>query len=458
MCPPAPPVPAAAAPPPTEQGPDVGADLHGFVAELLPLRRSLTGDGLRETLAAIGRRVPLRLTEVPSGTAALDWTVPREWRVREAHVTTASGRRVVDWAESPLHLVQYSQAVRDRMPLWALRPHLHTAEGRPDLVPYRTAYYEPTWGFCLSRRALDRLAAEVGEEGELDVVIDAEHADGSLSYGEVVVPGRTGDEVLVSAHACHPALANDNGSGLAVATALARRLLDGPRPRHTVRFLFAPGTVGALAWLDRNHAVLGRIRHGLVLANLGDAGGFTYQKTRAGTLGEPQPVDRAVAVALRDRGETVEVRPFVPTGYDERQFNSPGFGLPVGRLTRSPHGEYPEYHTSGDGLDLVRPEALAGALDALSDVLRVLDGDGTYRNTHPYGEPQLGRRGLYGADRAEREAVLWTLNLSDGRHTLLDVAERSGLVFAAVRAAADRLLEAELLRPVGEGQPVLATP
>ena len=437
-----------------------GDALKAFVAELLPFRRCITGEGLRQTLRAIGERVPIEITEVPTGERVLDWTVPPEWRVREAYVALPGGERVVDWEDSPLHLVQYSRPVRERMPLRDLRRHLHTLPDRPALVPYRTAYYVPAWGFCLSQDRLDRLAATVWEGGAVDVVVDAEHVDGSLTYGEVVVPGETDAEVLFSAHACHPGMANDNASSLAVATALARRLLDGPRPRHTVRFLFAPGTIGAVAWLARNRDGLGRIRHGLVLANLGDGGGLVYKRSRRGTLGAPLAGDRAVAVAARDRGEALEVRPFTPEGYDERQFGSPGFDLPVGRLTRTPHGEYPEYHTSGDGLDLVRPASLAGALDVLDTWVRVLDGDARYANTRPFGEPQLGRRGLYaepggarggtppgGAGRPDPLALQWVLNLSDGGHTLLDVAERSGLPFASVRASADRLVDAGLLRP-----------
>jgi aminopeptidase-like protein len=433
-----------------------GEALHGLVAELLPFRRCLTGDGLRATLARIGEVAPVVVTEVPTGEAVYDWTVPPEWRVREAYLRLPSGRRVADWAASPLHLVQYSRPVRERIALAALRPHLHTLPGQPALVPYRTAYYAPTWGFCLSQDSLDDVAAEIGEAGEVEVVIDADLFEGSLSYGEVVVPGETDDEVLLSAHACHPALANDNASALAVAATLAAERLAGPRRRHTLRVLFAPGTLGALAWLSRNRDRLGRVRHGLVLANLGDAGRFTYKRTRSGTLRAPLDVDRAVAVALRDAvgPDGFETRPWTPDGYDERQFGSPGFDLPVGRLTRTPHGEYPEYHTSGDSLALVRPDALAGSLAALRSVLDVLDGDGRHRSLAPYGEPQLGRHGLYAAiggrphgPEAQR-ALMWALALADGDHSLLDTAERSGLPFAAVRHAADRLVGAGLLAPL----------
>jgi aminopeptidase-like protein len=438
---------------------EVGERLYSLVAALYPLHRCLTGEGLRATLAMLGEQIPLTLHEVPTGTPVLDWTVPQEWAVSEAWIATAGGRHVVDLKDSPLHVVQYSTPVRARMTLEALRPHLHTLPDQPDLVPYRTSYYEPAWGFCLAQRALDRLAAEGGEHQDLEVCIASRHFDGALSYGECVLPGETTNEVLFSAHACHPALANDNASALAVAAALAQALRDRPRRRYTYRFLFAPGTIGAVTWLARNREALGRLRHGLVLANLGDHGGFTYKQTRRGTLDGPQPVDRAVALALREEG--LDVRPFDPFGYDERQFDSPGFDLPVGRLTRTPHGEYPAYHTSGDDLRLVTPAALEGSLRALLRVVDVLEGDAVYRSTAPFGEPQLGRRGLYGtfgggavtpaegpAREEAKRALLWVLNLADGRFSLLDVAERSGLSFAAVRAAADRLLDAGLLKSV----------
>ena len=445
------PVPTHPAPAPWIGAPWTGEALLAFVADLLPLRRCLTGDGLRETLAHLGRVAPVVVTEVPTGEAVFDWTVPPEWRVREAHLTLPSGRRVADWAASPLHLVQYSRPLRERMTFAALRPHLHTLADQPSLIPYRTAYYSETWGFCLSHNEMEAMRASLGDRGEVDVCIDADLFDGSMTMGEIVVPGLTQDEILLSAHACHPALANDNASALAVVAALAAERAAGPTRRHTLRVLVAPGTLGAIAWLSRNRETLGRIRHGLVLANLGDAGGFTYKRSRRGTLTAPLAVDRAVALAMRDAGERLDVRPWTPDGYDERQFGSPGISLPVGRLTRTPHGEYPEYHTSGDGLSLVSAAALGGSLAALRGILDVLDGDGRYRNLAPFGEPQLGRRGLYApigghAHPPEAQAALsWVLALADGDHSLLDTAERSGLPFAVVRHAADRLLATDLL-------------
>lgn len=431
---------------------DVGASLYRCVSALYPLHRCITGEGLRATLQIIGQKIPLKIHEVPTGTDVLDWTIPKEWEIREAWITKEDGTRVVDLADSPLHVVQYSTPVHVSMTLQRLRPNLHTLPKQPNLVPYRTSYYEEAWGFCLSERVLNRLAAEVEEDEELTVYIDSTLYDGSLTYGECVIPGKTDDEVLFSAHACHPALANDNASSLAVATALARHLERRTNLRYTYRFLFAPGTIGAVTWLARNRRNVDKIKHGLVLANLGDAGDFTYKMTRRGTLDAPLAVDRAVSMALSKTN--LDVRPFEPSGYDERQFGSPGFDLPVGRLTRTPHGEYPEYHTSGDNLGLVHPRALAESLEALIRFVDILEGDAAYQNTQPYGEPMLGRRGLYASldESAEgpeaQRALLWVLNLSDGEHSLLSIAERCGLSFPSVRSAADRLLKERLLEAV----------
>ena len=424
-----------------------GEALYNQVATLYPIHRSITGEGLRTTLALIGKQIPLEIHEVPTGTPVLDWVVPREWRIRDAHITTTSGERVVDLADSPLHVVQYSTPVQATMTLQLLRPYLHTLPQLPTLIPYRTSYYTEAWGFCLAQRTLDRLALG-GEDQELAVVIDSELVDGALTYGECVLQGERDEEVLISAHVCHPALANDNASSVVVAAALAERLKERPRLRYTYRFLFAPGTIGAVTWLARNADNLSRIRHGLVIANLGDVEAFHYKATRRGTLSSPLAIDRAVALALRDTG--VSLRPFTPTGYDERQFGSPGFDLPVGRLTRTPPGEYPQYHTSADNMQLISPKALAQSLESLQQIVDVLEGDAYYESRRPFGEPQLGRRGLYeatggGASSVEQEALLWVLNLCDGNHSLIEVAERSGLPFGVVRQAANRLLEAGLL-------------
>ncbi len=421
----------------------LGREMHALVSELYPICRSITGEGLRRTLRVLQRETPLTIQEVPSGTAVLDWTVPREWNIRDAWVANAKGERVIDFKRSNLHVVNYSVPVRRRMSLSELRPRLHSLPDRPDWIPYRTSYYQEDWGFCLAHRDLERLP-----EGEYEAVVDATLADGSLSYGEIFLPGETSDEVLFSAHACHPSLANDNLSGLALLTVLARMLAAASR-RYSYRFLFVPGTIGSITWLARNEAAVSRIRHGLVAACVGDAGPVTYKKSRRGDA----EVDRAAAHVLKQSGRPHSVVDFTPYGYDERQYGSPGFDLAVGSLTRTPHGRYPEYHTSADDLSFVRPDALADSLSAYLSVVAVLEGNGRYRNTSPRGEPQLGRRGLYGSmggypDPGQLQmAMLWVLNQSDGGPTLLDIADRSGIAFDTIRAGADLLVEHRLLDP-----------
>ncbi|MEU8591709.1 DUF4910 domain-containing protein [Streptomyces sp. NPDC048664] len=419
-----------------------GEEMYALVERLYPLCRSITGDGVRATLEIVGEYVPLRVHEVPTGTRVLDWTVPQEWNIRDAYVADATGRRVVDFAASSLHVLGYSVPVAATMPLSELRAHLHTLPDHPSWVPYRTSYYTPDWGFCLAQETLDALP-----DGEYEVRIDSTLADGHLTYAEHVVPGQVADEVIVSSHVCHPSLANDNLAGIAVATFLARALAE-HKPYYTYRFLFAPGTIGAITWLARNAERVGEVRHGLVLACAGDPGRLTYKQSRRGDA----EIDRVLQHVLTASERPHRITEFTPYGYDERQFCSPGFDLGVGSLSRTPYAGYPEYHTSADNLDLVSPEAMADTLALCREAFAVLDRNRRYVNLSPYGEPQLGRRGLYdslgGRSDAQQAqmAMLWVLSLSDGEHSLLDVAERSGLPFAAVAAAADALCDAELIK------------
>ncbi|KQT13935.1 peptidase M28 [Ramlibacter sp. Leaf400] len=416
--------------------------MHALVRELYPICRSITGDGLRQTLARLGREIPLAVHEVPTGSRVFDWTVPREWNIRDAYVKNAAGERVIDFQRHNLHVVNYSVPVQRRMTLAELRPHLHSLPDRPELIPYRTSYYKDSWGFCLPHRQLEHMP-----EGEYEVCIDSTLEDGHLSYGECLLPGSTPEEVLVSCHACHPSLADDNLSGLAVATFLARHLARQPR-RYSYRFVFVPGTIGSITWLSRNEEAARNIRHGLVLTCIGDRASFTYKRSRRGNAA----IDRAVEHVLAHADPEHAVLPFSPYGYDERQYCSPGFNLPVGCLMRSHHGQFPQYHTSADNPDFVTPEALAGAFDALLSVLDVLENDGRYLNLKPYCEPQLGQRGLYGTTggtgpRQVEMAMLWVLNFSDGESSLLDIAQRANLPFATVREAAALLERADLLAP-----------
>lgn len=416
-----------------------GARMHSFASELFPICRSITGDGVRTTLREIAERIPLELHEVPSGTQVLDWTVPDEWNIRDAYIAAPDGRRVVDFRASNLHVVGYSEPVRATMTLDELRTHLHTHGENPAWIPYRTSYYARNWGFCLSESQVAEL-----DEGPYEVVIDSTLAPGSLTYGECFLRGERDEEVLVTTHVCHPSLANDNLSGIALVTELAAALADRERGL-SYRFLFIPGTIGSIAWLARNEDIASRIVGGLVVACVGDSGQLTYKRSRRGDA----LVDRAGAHVVTHSAEG-RVLDFVPWGWDERQFNSPGFDLPVGCLTRSLEGEFPEYHSSADNLDLIRAESLEESLQTALSILEVLEQNRSYRNLSPKGEPQLGKRGLYRglggpSPGTEQLSLLWVLNQSDGGTSLLDVAERSGLPFSALVAAAGDLAAAGLL-------------
>ena len=413
----------------------IGARLLAFMAELYPLCRSMSGDGVRATLRHIARHIPLSIEEVPTGTPVLDWVVPNEWNIRDAWIADSTGTRIVDFRRSNLHVMGYSKPVRATMTLEELRPHLISLPEQPDWIPYRNSYFRDGWAFCLSHRQLESLADDTYE-----VCIDATLQPGALSYGEFYLPGASEEEVLLSTHVCHPSLANDNLSGIAIATFVAAHLAALPERRYSYRILFLPGTIGSITWLARNEPRLHAIKHGLVLACLGDAGPMTYKKSRRATA----EIDAITAHALAASGKPFGIEDFIPYGYDERQFCSPGFDLPVGCLMRTPHGRFPEYHTSADNLDFVRADSLADSFETLVSILSMTERNRVYANQSPKGEPQLGRRGLYrpgGAlgRTADELAVLWVLNLADGQHSLLDIAKRSGCPFDAVARAADAL-------------------
>jgi aminopeptidase-like protein len=415
-----------------------GREIYELIRELYPICRSISGEGVRQTFHLLSRLLPLNVTEVPTGTAVLDWTVPREWNIRDAWIEDPSGKRIVDFRASNLHVLGYSVPVRTRLTLDELRDHLFTHPTQPDWIPFRTSYYNENWGFCLTQRQLESLP-----DGEYEVCIDSTLEDGSITYAEAVLPGDLEDEILISTYSCHPSLANDNCSGVALVAVLGKYLSQ-MKLRYTYRLLFSPGSIGPISWLAANEERLDRIKHGLVASCVGDPGHPTYKRSRRGNA----EIDRAVANVLRDRGKH-ELREFVPLGGDERQFCSPGFDLPVGALSRTPADEFSEYHSSADNLELVQPDALGDSFALYLSVLDVLEQNGRYQNLNPKGEPQLGKRGLYRsvAGGSNREAaLLWVLNLSDGRHDLIDISDRAVLPFRAVREAADALEDVELLR------------
>jgi aminopeptidase-like protein len=426
----------------------LGERMHDFIADLFPICRSLTGNGVRETLRAIEARVApavMTWTEVPTGTKVLDWEIPDEWNLHEAYIEDSNGRRVVDTAISNLHVMSYSEPIDITLDLAELDAHLHSLPDRPHAIPYRTSYYARRWGFCLSDQQRRSLAP-----GRYRAVVDATLEPGSLTYGEVVLPGTSDREILIVSHVCHPSLCNDNLAGVSVAVELLRELSQRSTLTHTFRFLFSPVTLGAIAWLSREReggGAVERIAHGLVLTGLGDPSAFTYKRSRRGTAS----IDAAVEHVLSHGNQLHRTIEFGPYGYDERQFCSPGFNLPVGRLCRATHGEHAEYHTSDDNLSFVTPPSLAESLRVVTEIIEVLEGDATYVNTEPYGEPRLGPRGLFhnlgGVVPPSTEmALLWILNQSDATNSLLDIATKAGLPFAEVRRAADALVDVGLLR------------
>jgi aminopeptidase-like protein len=420
---------------------DPGSRMHAFAEQLFPMCRSITGEGLRESLRLIGERIPITIHSLSSGTNVFDWTIPQEWVVRQAWVRNQYGEDVVNFRNHNLHLVGYSRPVRDRMSLAELMPHLHSKPELPDAIPYRTSYYKDDWGFCLPHRLLEQL-----KDGEYEVLVDTDLVDGGLNYGELLISGSSDEEILISCHCCHPSMANDNLSGMVLATELAARMLEQPL-RHSYRFLFVPGTIGSIAWLAGNQNSISKIIGGLVLACVGDSGPLTYKKSRHGN----SIMDRAVALTFRNHCPDAEIRDFVPYGYDERQYGSPGINLAVGCLSRTAYGCFPEYHTSADDMSFITAKALQDTLENLERIFFTVEKCRRYLNLKPMTEPQLGKYGLYGMTGGNKTgnfdemALLWVLNLSDGNHDLMSVAEMSGIDFGEIHCAALRLSEAGLL-------------
>ena len=420
----------------------VGESMYQLASELFPICRSITGNGVRKTLAIIKDHIPLETHEVPSHTQVFDWTVPREWNINDAYIKNQDGKRIVDFKDSNLHVVNYSAPVQKTLSLAELKEHLFTIPEHPNWIPYRTSYYDESWGFCLSHSQLEAL-----ENEQYEVCIDSSLEDGHLTYGEYVIPGQVKDEILLSAHVCHPSLANDNLSGITLLAHLAK-YLQKQKNRYTYRFIFAPGTIGSITWLARNEDKIGNIKHGLVISCVGDHGNPTFKRSRHGNA----EINRIVAHVLKHSCPTYTVEDFSPYGYDERQYCSPGIDLDVGLFERSKYGTFPEYHTSADNLDFIKPERLQESYDLIRAILHGLDKNRTYVNTSPKCEPQLGKRGLYSAiggdlDKATRQlAMLWVLNQSDGTRSLLEIAERADMKLSLIVEVADLLQRHDLLR------------
>lgn len=412
-----------------------------FIAELFPICRSITGNGLRETLTKIQSLIPLKIIEIPTGTKVLDWEIPKEWNIRDAYIKNSSGEKIVDFQKLNLHVLNYSTPINKKISLKELLPHLFSIPEQPGLVPYRTSYYKENWGFCMSHNQLMGL-----KEEEYEVYIDSDLSSGNLTYGEFYIKGQVEDEVLISTHICHPSLCNDNLSGIAVCTSLAKALSKAD-PYYSYRFIFVPGTIGAIAWLAQNENILNRIKFGLVTSLLGIDSIFTYKRSRRSDT----KIDRIVEHILSKLPDS-KIIDFIPYGYDERQFCSPGFNLPVGNLCRIPFAQYPEYHTSADNLEFISPKALKDSLGVFVNIVQHIEAERYFINLFPKGEPQLGKRGLYDSigghndSKTLQMAFLWVLNYSDGLHSLTDISIRSGITLNLIVDAAEMLIDKGLIR------------
>ena len=420
----------------------IGADMISLMNDLYPLCRSITGDGVRETLGILKQYVPLAINEVPSGTQVFDWTVPKEWNIRNAYIKNENGEKIVDFKQNNLHILNYSIPVDRKIDLNQLKDHLFTIPDKPEWIPYRTTYYNENWGFCITHDQYRKL-----RDGEYHVFIDSTLDDGALTFGELLIKGKSHEEFLVSCHICHPSLCNDNLSGIALSTFLAGYLMGRPL-NYSYRFLFIPGTIGSVTWLWLNKTTCINIKHGLVVNCVGDSGKFIYKRTRR----QHAEIDQAVIYCLKNSGYEFEVVDFSPYGYDERQFCSPGFNLPVGCLSRSTHGRYPEYHTSADNFDIISPSNLNDSFILYNAVIDLIDNNKNFARVNPFCEPQLGKRGLYdkiGARNGTKQdqlAMLWILNLADGQHSLLDIAEKSRIDFSILKDVARLLWDNELIQ------------
>lgn len=422
----------------------IGEKMYSFITELFPICRSITGNGVRQSLEIIKKKLPIEVHEVPSGTKVFDWEVPKEWNIRGAYIKNSKGDKILDFTNSNLHVLNYSTPIHKKLSLEELRPHLFYLPEHPDWIPYRTSYYKEDWGFCMSYNQFQNL-----KEDTYEVYVDSTLAPGHLTYGEYFIKGQTDDEILISAHVCHPSLANDNLSGISVAVFLANHIRQS-NPRYSYRFLFIPGTIGAITWLALNESKTSKIRHGLVVSLLGDSGNFTYKKSRR----DNSEIDQIAEYVLKSKNKDNRIINFIPYGYDERQYCSPGFNLAVGCLSRTTYGQYIQYHTSADNLDFITAGSLQESLQLTMEIMQGLEVNKKFMNLSPKCEPQLGKRGLYNLKGGNNDAkdfqlaLLWTLNLSDGQHSIVDISKRSGINLLSISEAADRLHECKLLEEV----------
>jgi aminopeptidase-like protein len=422
-----------------------GTFMHGLAARLFPICRSLTGDGVRQTLSIFKEHLPeLVIHEIPSGTRCFDWTVPDEWNIRNAFVVDPTGKKIIDFTKCNLHVLGYSEPVDKEVSLDELQAHLHSLPDLPDAIPYVSSFYNRAWGFCISHNERQKLL-----EGTYRVFIDSTLEPGNLTYAELLLPGSSQQEVLVSTYVCHPSLANNELSGPVVCLQLAKWLSEMPERRYSYRFLFIPETIGSIAYISRHLEHLQKyVIAGFTITCIGDERAYSYLPSRAGdTLS-----DRVAQHVLKHRAPDFIRYSFLDRGSDERQYCAPGVDLPIASLMRSKYGVYPEYHTSMDDLTLVTPKGLQGGYEVLRDCVTAIEIERRYQVT-VLCEPQMGKRGLYsplmtrGVERTV-QMRMDILTYCDGKHSLLDIANLLGAPIAEIFTFAKELVTHDLLRPV----------
>lgn len=453
--------------------PNIGEEMFQLMKELFPICRSITGNGVRQTLQIIRKHIPLEIHEVLSGTKVYDWAIPKEWNIYDAYIIDPNGKKIVDFKQSNLHVLNYSTPINQKISLSELQKHIHTIPEKPDLIPYVTSYYSENWGFCMSHKEFLKL-----QDGEYHVIIDSKLDDGNLTYAEYLIPGKSDEEILLSCYVCHPSMCNDNLSGVVLLTMLAKYLRNFQN-NYSIRFLFIPETIGAITWLYNNEHNISKIKHGLIATCIGDSGPLTYKKTRRGDA----EIDITVEAVLKKSCTKFRILDFFPWGSDERQFCSPGFNLPVGSLLRSIYGnnEFPEYHTSGDNLDFMNMNSLTESFVIYLSILFELDNNlnqsldnvrnsnlqnngvakskhvDKYVNLNPKCEPQLGKRGIYhqlgGQENMMKQrktelAIFWLLNMSDGINNIEYISRRSGIPLEILQTGIEILINANLLQKI----------
>ena len=444
----------------------MGHKMHDLMEKLFPICRSITGNGLRKSLKILQEIIPLKIIETPTNTQVYDWKIPKEWNINDAYIKNSKGEKIIDFQKSNLHVLNYSVPINKKISFEELKSHVFTLENNPDVIPYRTSYYQENWGFCMSHKQFLEM-----KDDEYEVFIDSKLESGSMSYGEYFIQGESDKEVLLSCYPCHPSMCNDNLSGVVLLTYIAN-CLKNLSLKYSYRFLFVPEKIGAITWLSRNEKNTKNISHGLVATCLGDAGISTYKKSRQGNA----EIDKITLEVLTESGEDFNVIDFAPIGSDERQFCSPGFNLPIGSLARTLAPHFKEYHTSNDNLDFVKAEFLGNTFKKYLKIISKLEQNFSKNihsenkiranetkngrlliNTNPKCEPQLGKRNLYHAIGAQTPsqagqkisnqlASLWILNYSDGKHSLSEIAELSGYDMEQLENMTDILIDVGLLK------------